>query len=109
MAQELHSFIKEALLKKASREEIKKVLLKAGWQEDEIKAELALFAEVDFSIPVPRRKPYLSAREAFIYLVMFLCLYLSSFSFGSLLFDFINRALPNTGLLICKAFAGRWL
>jgi uncharacterized protein YacL len=37
----------------------------------------------------------LSAREAFIYLVLFTCLYISSFSLGSLLFDFVNRAFPD--------------
>ena len=32
---------------------------------------LAGFAEIDFPVPVPRPRPYLSAREAFIYLVVF--------------------------------------
>lgn len=95
MPSELHAFIKEALAKKATKPEITRALLQAGWQQDEIRSALAAFAEVDFPVPVPKRKPYLSAREAFLYLVMFLCLYLSSFSFGSLLFDFINHWLPD--------------
>ncbi len=95
MSTELKTFIKEALDKKASKEDILQALLKAGWQEDDIKATLQSFADVAFVIPVPRRKPYLSAREAFLYLVMFVCLYLSAFSFGSLIFDFINRGLPD--------------
>ncbi|OGL64983.1 hypothetical protein A3B21_03920 [Candidatus Uhrbacteria bacterium RIFCSPLOWO2_01_FULL_47_24] len=95
MAQELHTFIKEALDKKIPRDEIKKALRKASWQEDEIAAALASFADVNFPIAVPKRKPYLSAREAFLYLLMFLCLYLSAFSFGSLIFHFINRWIPD--------------
>lgn len=95
MTSELQSFVKEALAKKSSKPEIKTALVKAGWQDDEINAALQAFADLDFPIPVPKRKPYLSAREAFLYLVMFLCLYLSSFSFGSLIFDFINRWLPD--------------
>lgn len=92
---DIHSFVKEALARKIPRAEIKSALLKAKWQEDEVSAALDYFADVDFPIPVPRRKPYLSAREAFIYLVLFLCLYISAFSFGKLLFDFINRWVPD--------------
>ncbi len=91
MVSELNTFIREALHEKVPRAEIRRALLAARWQEDEVNAALADFAEIDFPIPVPRRKPYLSAREAFIYLVLFLCLYISSISFGTLLFQFINR------------------
>ncbi len=95
MSTELKIFVKEALEKKVSKEEILRALLKAGWHEDEIKSALAAFVDADFPVPVPKRKPYLSAREAFLYLVMFVGLYLSAFSFGSLIFDFINRWLPD--------------
>lgn len=44
---------------------------------------------------MPARAPYLSAREAFMYLLTFLTLYISAFSFGTLLFQFINRAWPD--------------
>jgi hypothetical protein len=95
MAHELNAFVKEALEKKVSREQIAEALNKAGWDEDEIKAALQTFAEADFPIPVPRRKPYLSAREAFLYLVLFLTLYIGAISFGTLIFQFVNRALPD--------------
>jgi len=92
---DIHGFVKEALAQKIPKTEIKKALLQASWQEDEVASALDAFADVDFPIPVPRRKPYLSAREAFIYLVLFLCLYITAFSFGKLLFDFINRWVPD--------------
>lgn len=95
MAQELYSFIKEGLAKGESKEALQAVLHKAGWEEGEIKAALAAFADIPFSVPVPRRKPYLSAREAFMYLVLFLCLYTSAISFGSLIFYFINQGIPD--------------
>lgn len=95
MASELYLFIKEALEKKQSKDDIKKALLSANWQADEVQSSLDAFADVDFPIPVPRRKPYLSAREAFTYLVLFLCLYISAISFGTLLFHFINRWVPD--------------
>lgn len=92
MTPELNIFVKEALAKGTSRDRIKKALEDAGWQADEIRNALHAYAETDFPIPVPRRKPYLSAREAFLYLLMFLTLYWSAFSFGQLLYQFINRA-----------------
>ncbi len=60
-----------------------------------MKGALAGFAEIDFPLPVPRPKPYLSAREAFIYLVLFSTLYVNAYGFGSLLFELINRAFPD--------------
>jgi len=95
MTNELQTFVKEALGHKLARPDIRKALLAAKWQEEEVDAALDLFAESDFPIPVPRKKPYLSAREAFMYLVLFTCLYITAFNFGSLLFDFIGRAFPD--------------
>ncbi|MEY4722841.1 MAG: hypothetical protein RLZZ324_354 [Candidatus Parcubacteria bacterium] len=95
MTNELQSFVKEALGKGLPRTDIRKALLDAKWEEQEVDGALALYAEVPFAIPVPRRKPYLSAREAFMYLVLFMTLYISAFNLGSLLFDFINRAFPD--------------
>ena len=46
-------------------------------------------------MPVPKRKPYVSAQEAFLYLVLFLTLYISAAGVGTLLFQFINLALPS--------------
>ncbi|MBI4458282.1 hypothetical protein HY633_04940 [Candidatus Uhrbacteria bacterium] len=95
MQSELHLFVKEALAAKVPRENIKAALAQAGWTAEEIGGALSSYAEIDFPVPVPRRRPYLSAREAFIYLVLFMCLYISAFNFGSLLFDFINRWFPD--------------
>src|SRR5260221_3479711 len=95
MTIDLSQFVKEALAKGASRSEIKEILLKAGWQQDEVKNALDQYLESTFPIPVPRRRPYLSAREAFLYLLLFFTLYMSSFSFGTILFQLINRWLPD--------------
>jgi hypothetical protein len=91
----IQEFVKEALLKGESRERIRQVLLKTGWQEDEISNALNDYADVNFSIPVPKRKPYISAQEAFMYLLLFLTLYISAISFGTLLFQFIQHWLPD--------------
>lgn len=98
MSQELQPFVGRALERGISRTAIREKLLEAGWREDEVEAALRSYLETDFPLPVPRRKPYLSAREAFFCLVMFLALYLSAFSFGNLLYVFIERALPDRQL-----------
>jgi hypothetical protein len=46
-------------------------------------------------VPVPRRRPYLSAREAFFYLVLFATLYLTAFNLGLVLFATVDRWLPD--------------
>ena len=95
MTNELQTFVKDALERRIPRHDIHHVLLSAGWQEDQIAAALGLYADVDFPIAVPRYKPYFSARETFMYLLLFVCLYISAFNFGALLFNFINRWLPD--------------
>lgn len=95
MTPELQLFVKEALAKGQSRDHIKSALEKAGWAADEIRNALHAYAETDFPVPVPRRRPYANARDAFRYLLMFLTLYWSAFSFGQLLYQFINRAFPD--------------
>lgn len=95
MHYDINEFVREALGRGIPKAEIQAALRKADWQDDEIRSALAMYADVPFAIPVPKRKPYLSAREAFVYLLMFLCLYISAISFGSLLFHFINRWIPD--------------
>ena len=93
--QHLELFVREALLKGAARESIEAALTTAGWTPEQTRDALNAYAEIDFPVPVPKPRPYLSPREAFLYLVLFATLYLSAFHLGSLLFDFINRAFPD--------------
>lgn len=96
MAYEIDDFIREALSKGVSKPDISTALKQEGWSDDEIKAGLGLFGDKPISgIPVPRRKTYSSAKEGFLYFLMFVTLYISAFHFGSLIFDFINRAFPD--------------
>jgi hypothetical protein len=93
--QELERFVRDALGKGTSRERIEAVLAQAGWAPDQVRSALAAYAEVEFEVPVPRPRPHLSARDAFVYLVLFTTLYISAYHFGSLLFSLINRAFPD--------------
>jgi hypothetical protein len=92
---QLSDFVRDALGRGVPRPQIEEALRKAGWTADQIRGAVTTFAEVDFPIPVPRAQPYLSAREAFMYLVLFGTLYSSAYSLGSLAFDFINIAFPD--------------
>ena len=93
--EELLGFVRDALARDLPRTEIRETLLKAGWRADQVENALGAFAEVEFPIPVPRPKPYLSAREAFVYLVLFTTLYLTTFNLGRLVFQFINLGFPD--------------
>ncbi len=93
--QELEAFVREALLRGLPRPEIEQALLQAGWTIEQARNALSAFAEIPFPVPVPRRRPSLSAAEAFAYLLLFTTLYLSAYHLGSLLFDFIDRAFPD--------------
>ncbi|MEK7116103.1 MAG: DUF5671 domain-containing protein [Patescibacteria group bacterium] len=95
MPNDIKLFVQSALEKGASRNQIQDILTKAGWPQDEIQNALDQYLDVAFPVPVPRRKPYLSAREAFLYLLLFLTLYISAISFGTLIFQYVNRWLPD--------------
>ena len=105
--QELAAFVREALQRGASREEIERALTSAGWPAKDVAEALAHYAEVDFPLPVPRppTRSYLSARDAFLYLVLFTALGLSAFYLGNLIFQLINMAFPDAA---SPAASGRW-
>lgn len=95
VAEELSAFVKEALVRGLKPAQIEDALLRAGWTHEQVRAALAGFAQFDFPIPVPRPKPYLSAREAFLYLVQFTTLYISAYYLGNLFFQIIDRTFPD--------------
>lgn len=93
--QDLDWFVRESLAKGASKQDVEAALSAAGWAPEQTRSVLAAYADVPFLVPVPKPRPYLSAREAFLYLVLFATLYLSAWHLGSLLFDLINHAFPD--------------
>lgn len=93
--EELVSFVRDALARGLPRADVETALRQAGWEPEQVAAGLASFASIDFPIPVPRPAPYVSAREAFLYLLLFATLYLSAINLGVVFFQFINLALPD--------------
>lgn len=94
-AQDLELFVRDALSRGTSKESIEAALVSAGWPPEQLRSALNTYADIDFPVPVPKPRPYLSAREAFLYLVLFATLYVAAYHLGSLLFDLITRAFPD--------------
>ena len=99
MSQSLVDFVRDALSRRISRADITTALQKGGWTPKEVQGALDAFAETDLPVPVPRKRVSSSAKEAFLFLVMFATLYTTAFALGSLLFDLINLTLPQPGEL----------
>lgn len=97
--EELRQFVKEGLTHRVERGRLEAALQGAGWGRADVRSALSCYEDVDFPVPVPRPQPYLSARDAFIYLLLFTTLYLSAFSLGSLLFELINQAFPDPAVV----------
>jgi len=91
----LDQFVRAALEKGEDRSAIGAALHAAGWPAQEVASALRAYADVPFAVPVPRPRASLSARETFLYLVLFSSLYISVWNFGSLLHEFIERAFPD--------------
>ena len=92
---ELEQFVRDALMRGHSREQVTQALLAAGWSAEQIRGVLDGWAEVDFALPVPRPRASLSAREAFLYLLLFSALYFFAWNLGSLLFALLEHRLPD--------------
>lgn len=92
---DLEHFVRSGLEQGLARSDMEAAMLSAGWTPEQTSNALGAFADVAFAVPVPRPRPHLSAREAFLYLVLFGALYLSAFHLGNLTFELINRAFPD--------------
>ncbi len=93
--EELRRFVQDGLTAGVPRDQLAEVLRRAGWAAAQVRGAVASFADVEFPIPVPRPRPYLSARDAFLYLLLFSTLYISAFNLGQLLFQLIELAFPD--------------
>ncbi|GAC1560863.1 MAG: hypothetical protein NVS2B5_24920 [Beijerinckiaceae bacterium] len=95
MSRELTEFTRRAMEAGATREQVAEALSQAGWARSDIASALDSFSSVPFPIPVPRPKAHASARDAFSYLLLFFFLYASLWSLVSLIFEIINRFVPD--------------
>ena len=95
LSPELVGFVREGLERGLARGQIRDILTRAGWPPDQVRRALAGFADVEFPIPVPRPAVSTRPREAFLYVVLFMALFVSAFNLGAVLFALIDLALPD--------------
>jgi len=93
----LAAFVQDALTAGRSREDIHTALSQAGWTEHEIAAGLGIWSDTSFSPPVPRPQPFVSAREAFLYGLMFVALAMTAWHITALGMNLIDRWVPEPG------------
>lgn len=93
---QLADFVGQALSQGRSRDEISRALDSAGWRPEEVAAALRAWSPLDFTPPVPRPRPQLTAAEAFSYAGLFTALALSAWHMVWLGFQLIDRWLPDS-------------
>lgn len=88
---QLAEFTRDALAAGQSRDSIRAALTRSGWAPNEIDEALDAWAAIDFPTPVPRPRPYVSAREAFFYGLMFAALAMTAWHLVALLHNLIDH------------------
>jgi hypothetical protein len=66
---DLPDFVTDSPAKSLSRPQSETILARAGWDNAQVKEAVGGFADVEFPVPVPRPKPYLSGGQAWMYVV----------------------------------------
>lgn len=97
----LTGFVGAALGAGRSRAEIRAALSDAGWSESEIGEALSAYAETAFTPPVPAPVPVVSARDFFLYALIFISLGVTAWHLVEAAHDLIDmafgeRAAPET-------------
>ena len=94
-AEQLSLFVHDGLRAGHSPQELRDALTQAGWSEHEIDDALASWSEGALRLPVPRPRPYVSAREAMLYGLMFVTLLAVTWHLVQLSFGLIEIWLPD--------------
>lgn len=92
----LVQFVSEALSTGRTRDDIRVVLTNAGWSEHEIAEALGSFAEIDFIPLVPRPRAHPTARDTFVYLLLFASLAFVGSYLVELIHAILDLALPES-------------
>ena len=109
--EQLDAFVKRGLEQRLDRARMEQALLQAGWPADQVRKALAAYVDVDFPIPVPRPLPSATTRDAFMYVIVLGTMVLCAYQFGALVFEIINRAVPDPMDVRQIAYSGvgmRW-
>jgi len=96
-ADQLAAFVRDALIAGKDRKAIAAAMEQAGWNPSEVDDALNAWSDADFTPPVPRPRPFVSARDAFFYGLMFIALAITAWHLCWLMFELIDRWLPDVG------------
>ena len=107
---EVSAYVREALARGTPRDAITADLTAAGWSTRDVARALAAWGDAPSGVPVPRPRPYVSAREAFVFGLMFLALVVSCISLAQLAFGLINRLVPDPAIdrFVSDSSSIRW-
>lgn len=95
----LGEFVRLALQQGSTPDAVHAALAEAGWSESEIKEALSGWSTVRGLPPIPRPRPYVSAREALLYGLLFLSLGMIAWHVASMGFNLFDRILPKSGFV----------
>ena len=95
-ADTLSLFVRDALSAGRPRSEIHNALDKAGWSDSEIKKALAAYADMEFSPPIPKPRQQLTARDVFVYALLFTALCFTAVFLINLIHAGLNILLPDS-------------
>ena len=95
VSSELVEFVRSALARGLTRDEIGSTLTKAGWGREQVTQALAAWADIGCPVPVPAPRASVTARDSFTYLLLFTTLYVAVFSLGAILFHLVDAWLPD--------------
>lgn len=91
----LSDFVRGAMAGRHDPARIRAALHGAGWSASEIDAALSSWHQEGDLPPVPRPRPYVSAREAMLYALLMIALVLVCYHVVRLGFHVIDRMLPD--------------
>lgn len=94
---QLSRFVRDALSAGKDRGEIEAALAQSGWSTNEVVEAMDAWADMPFSPPIPRPQATVSARDFFIYALMFGVMILGAIYLVQLLHALIDLALDDAG------------
>lgn len=101
-------FIHDALQRGQKPQAIRDALITAGWPPSQVEVALSDWTVLPDMPPVPRPRPYVSAREAMLFGLLFLSLAALSWHICALGFELIDLLLPDGARYSYFSSSIRW-
>lgn len=106
--EELSQFVRAGLAAGRDDGQLRVALTEAGWTGREVEAALSGWTAAPGLPPVPRPQPFVSAREALLYGLLFISLGMVAWHLIDLGFDLIDQLVPDIADLYLPRGSMRW-